>query len=725
MKSLATSLLALVALVLVQAPARASEPGKTADASGTQAEEEPSAKETEKTDSGEDGALPLGEVVVTAHKISRVTRLVSGEDIERTLEADTVEGLFETEPGMDLNRRSPGGPESSRLSIRGFDESRYAVLWGLRDLRGAGVYGGAYVDWSVLSFDDVERVEIIRGASPVKYGNTLGGVVNVVPKRPSGTLSHFIRNTVGTLGTNSLQAGHAFGAGPASWKLVGALFNTDGYLRNAFVERRVLSAEVALRLPEDFAFSASVRHTENESGMTVYNRPDSPYYDDDFPKADDDPMGGPYLKFLEHTTGPLDWGDGSYWKDVRDNVNVSLARKTDTFRVAARAYLMEQVRDEYFHAVTDPDRLVVHRRSRPEQDNGGFRAEIENELALAGKHEIEFGIEGHYLGYGSSEIRFVDPSYFPPWAVPRDHPGKHHVSKRHGVYIQDDWEPAPWLRFYAGLRFDHFEAIDPQEGIGSLIETPWSPGAGVRVRPFEKLEIAARYRRAHRFPTLPEYYWYHAGYQPADRKDLRSERADQIDVEATVSLPGRLQGVLRGYAYRVDHYLRTIFGYKPSRVVYNIDGVTLAGFEAEASLFLAKGLQAWANYTWQTSEKHGDVLDKSAALSSRLTELPEHKFNLGVRYETPWDLTASVKGRFVSRRQAVVGNAATASCRLEDLDPFFDLALDLSWTFWKADGGRRGEFFLSLSNLLNQDIEEQYGYPLPRFSASGGWIVKF
>jgi iron complex outermembrane receptor protein len=237
--------------------------------------------------------------------------------------------------------------------------------------------------------------------------------------------------------------------------------------------------------------------------------------------------------------------------------------------------------------------------------------------------------------------------------------------------------------------------------------------------------VAFRYGRAHRFPTLPEYYWWYGGFDPAaigvDRPDLTSEKADQYELEVRHTVEGTLSIAVRGYAYEVNDYIRTIFGgsYVPSRVVYNIDRVVLRGLELELGWTVAGGLATSLNYTYQASHTHGDVLDRSDA--DELTELPEHKVNLGVEYRHRSGLEARLTLRAVSARAEVRGNfSVPGGTSLYDMDAFTDVDLRLRYPLWRQGKDKHLTLELSVENLLNQEIVEQYGFPHPGTTVMAG-----
>lgn len=58
------------------------------------------------------------------------------------------------------------------------------------------------IDWSTIPLDNIEKVEVIRGGSVARYGNNaLGGVINVITKKPTETPTATL--TLGTLCTRN------------------------------------------------------------------------------------------------------------------------------------------------------------------------------------------------------------------------------------------------------------------------------------------------------------------------------------------------------------------------------------------------------------------------------------------------------------------------------------------------------------------------------------------
>src|SRR5262245_58267315 len=102
--------------------------------------------------------------------------IVSGEDL-RARNATTLADALAMVGGVSI---SPGGDNGPAASV--------PEIWGLREFDAFllvvdGVpWGGAFdPDLATLSLENVERIEVLRGAAPVMYGATsFTGVIQVI-----------------------------------------------------------------------------------------------------------------------------------------------------------------------------------------------------------------------------------------------------------------------------------------------------------------------------------------------------------------------------------------------------------------------------------------------------------------------------------------------------------------------------------------------------------------
>jgi outer membrane receptor for ferrienterochelin and colicins len=152
--------------------------------------------------------------VVTATRTERhldevvaATEVISRQQIERTQARDLTQ-LLAQHPGVELvyTNRAVG------LRLQGLDPEYVLILVDGQRVAGRA---GSVVDISRFSLRDLERVEIVKGPAAALYGaDAMGGVVNLVTRRPQKTFEANLRGLFGTLlegdvrGNASAKLGH-------------------------------------------------------------------------------------------------------------------------------------------------------------------------------------------------------------------------------------------------------------------------------------------------------------------------------------------------------------------------------------------------------------------------------------------------------------------------------------------------------------------------------------
>lgn len=145
-------------------------------------------------------------VVVTAARVeTRVTEtpqkveIIDSRDIERSVAADLTD-VLKKNSGVDVVQYSGA---LSGIGIRGFRPqtsgiNKRSLL--LVDGRPSGV-----TNLATLLLDNVERIEVLKGAASAVYGSSaMGGVVNVITRQSHGKIGGYGRVGGGTFGTTDL-----------------------------------------------------------------------------------------------------------------------------------------------------------------------------------------------------------------------------------------------------------------------------------------------------------------------------------------------------------------------------------------------------------------------------------------------------------------------------------------------------------------------------------------
>lgn len=127
----------------------------------------------------------LSEFVVTATRTPKLlkdapiqTRVITRKDIERTDASDIQDLLTQVMPGVEF---SYAMNQQTHLNFSGFGGQGLLFLVDGERLAGETMDD---VDFSRISMADVERIEIVKGASSALYGSSAaGGVINIITKK--------------------------------------------------------------------------------------------------------------------------------------------------------------------------------------------------------------------------------------------------------------------------------------------------------------------------------------------------------------------------------------------------------------------------------------------------------------------------------------------------------------------------------------------------------------
>lgn len=128
----------------------------------------------------------LDEVVVTGTRTPKrlaespvLTSVITTQEIQRAGATSTMEVLTDNVPGLVSSANAMG----NNLRIRGLS-SRY-ILFLVDGERLVSEGAGGNINFDQLDVNNIERVEMINGASSALYGsNAVGAVVNIITRKP-------------------------------------------------------------------------------------------------------------------------------------------------------------------------------------------------------------------------------------------------------------------------------------------------------------------------------------------------------------------------------------------------------------------------------------------------------------------------------------------------------------------------------------------------------------
>ncbi len=174
-------------------------------------------------DSLDQEPIPLGEVEVTSMRVNRrmkdvpLPMAVVGAGNFLKLSSQTLSNVLGAEPGIAMGR---DGAWSTTISIRGLSENRLVTLVDGHRMETATDLTASF---SMIDVNDIERVEVIKGAQSSLYGTgAMGGIINIITKEGHFAAKPYVSGnaTLGYGGVNNLLTEHAgVNAGAKKWSL--------------------------------------------------------------------------------------------------------------------------------------------------------------------------------------------------------------------------------------------------------------------------------------------------------------------------------------------------------------------------------------------------------------------------------------------------------------------------------------------------------------------------
>ena len=608
----------------------------------------------------------------------------------------TVIDLLDKMAGIDVARADPVlADDRDVVKVRGLGGRRILVRIDGRPVRNAGGFGDTLVDWTSLSLNGIERIELYRGGHSAVFGETIGGTINIVTKKRgkkqfeasvAGQYSEYdtVSGDTGLCGTFE-NGGYFLAAGVRS---------SNGYLKNG--EYEIL--DIAGRLSFDLSFGGVLDLSYQASGqdkrLFTVNDPAWPGYDSSHPRVPVEAFGSVYSANFS--------GGDDYYDRTTQCADAAYRRKWGLGDLTAHAYLTRERRDAVLYRFSG-NAFYDYAWDVSYEDIGWI---VQNRLEWGDSHRTAAGFDGRF-SYGQYDMES-------PYRSSGAEKGKwlEHVAG----YIEDTWRFADNWSLTLGLRYDRVELdLDMSDYEGVLEQ--WSPKSGLEWQATPNLIGFFYASKAFRVPTAMEYGWL----EFPTGQNLDSETALQFEA-GTLAQLGRGNALrLTAYYYDIDNYVVFNNLLTPAAAVatgrpvedslFNAEYLKLAGIEIEADFCVAESLSGYFNYAYQKGDLGPmPVPDEEARID--VYQLPRHKANLGLEWRP-------LEGMKVSGVLRLVDDRKTASN--EKIGGF--VTADLAVTKSFLNGKAKCEIFAI--NLFDQWYEEVYKVPARERTFGGRLIFSY
>ncbi len=590
--------------------------------------------------------------------------------------ATSVPEVLEQSVGLTI-RRFGGLGAFSTASIRGSTAQQVAVLLDGVPLAGPGT---GLVNLGDLPLGDVERIEVYRGASPLRLrAPAIGGVINIVTRKAKPGWNARADATYGSFDTLDTR-------GVVSW---------EGDRLGLLVSGSYTSSDGDFEFPDDNGTRANPDDDE-----TTTRRNNAFYARNLLAKFSWEPS--PVLR--------LELSDDYF--DKREGVPGIGSNQSDTARLRTYRNVLSvrAVRDEFLSENLGAE-LFLHRIDEttafldPLGEIGVGRQDNVNET-------VGWGADGMLTYYwGEHQVLTLLGAYRNERAESRDElaePAEGDTQERttyqagveDEVYLLDDRLVLVPQVLYTFL--DHeFGGRAPfsWKELPSLDDQGyWTYRLGLSYQPRPWVKVRANAARAYRFPTLTELFGDRGTV--IGNPELVPERGLNWDLGVAVDPvwpAGRLHLEAAYFQSRTDDLI--LFEQTSQRTVRatNVSSAWVWGLETAWSLEVTRRLAVSGNYTFQHTENTSDI---PYYRGNQLPARPEHELFNRLELLFGW-------GKVFHELSWTSGNYLDAA-NFEKAETRRIHNLGLS-----VQPGRGLTVTFELKNLTDEQVSDALGFPLP------------
>jgi vitamin B12 transporter len=220
----------------------------------------------------EEPAVMMDEVVVTATRMAEPLSRVSASVAVVTAEeiaargATRLDEVLQDVVGLHVVSSGSAGSLSS-ASIRGSEASQVLVL--IDGVRLNSPQNGQFdLNQLPVALNEIERIEVLRGAASALYGsNALGGVINIITRSPEEEPSTQVGWTEGRYETRIINGSTSRQVGDFRYRLGAGYQESDGYRKNSDFDQYTVNGVLGYSPAKDVNVELSAYHIDYKSSI--------------------------------------------------------------------------------------------------------------------------------------------------------------------------------------------------------------------------------------------------------------------------------------------------------------------------------------------------------------------------------------------------------------------------------------------------------------------------
>jgi iron complex outermembrane recepter protein len=574
----------------------------------------------------------LDDMVVTATRTARQlgevpasVSVIDQEGVEKS-PGQRVEDILATVPGIDQQGQYTFGRGRSELYMRGINSTGKVMVM-VDGIPANSSYGGT-VEWSMISPDTIERIEVVRGPASSLYGShAMAGVINIITKKPARDHEIVFKQEYGSQETWSSSLSSQGRGDKFGYRLSGRFKASEGYYSHRPQEPWDTKSDCEIKNIDGDLFFFPDERSSLKLGLSHLDR---------------------------------DFGRGYRSNDIErelDRANLIYERESAKVNWRASAYYNKEYQFVDFSGTSPPYEVVVQNE---EHTWPFYGAMLQSSIVLAGWNTLTIGAE-----YKHSSIEARGFNYISEPGRYNDTEGKQEYIS---VYFQEEMlffddnlivnlgARQDWWKSFDGY---HFDNTFPERN-AAYEEKSWdsfNPKLGLLYHITGNTALRASAAKGFAAPALSRLYLV------LPRGRIMMYGNPELEPETLI-----------GYEAGVDHFFtdnlslgltfyhsdgEDFIGHRyldATTMVYdNISEVQMRGIEAALKYSINEQWSAWLNYTYNESTIEKDPTAPETE-GDYLPYVPKNKGNFRITYDNPDFFTASCTVKYVGKRYSNVPN---------------------------------------------------------------------
>jgi outer membrane receptor for ferrienterochelin and colicins len=498
---------------------------------------------------------------------------VIDEEMIEKIGANNLTELLETVAGVGITQSFVYLQEIEMRGIKDFTSKQVLFMVDGHSLDAFFLNGGATINFSPMSLDNIKRIEIIKGPASALYGgNAFAGLVNIITKDAEDIDGVEFKVKSGSY--NYRESNLLFGKRYGDFSIVANanIKATNG--ESDHINKDILGKSGKTD-PKSQFLKADLKINYKDF-----------YFQSIFTKRDEGSYYGPVGALGDDTDVNLEYLalELGYRTDINEKLRL-LARVYQDYAIADNFW---EIYPEGYPAPIYTDGMKMVNANTNRKDG----AEAMLTYRPLENYTVVFGttFETHKQ-YDIESLQNYDPETFAPLSSMADYsdtPFKHtkEVSRDMWAgYINNIYDLSKDLRLTVGARYDYY----------SDFGSNFAPRGGVSWQINEDHIFKAMYGEGFRTPTFAEYY--NVGVVIAGNNDLKPEYVSTYEMSLHSTFFRNLKTKLT--VFKNDY---TDLIVQEETIYKNVGEVETKGLEVEAKYTLNRGSYIMANYTYQSAK---------------------------------------------------------------------------------------------------------------------------